>query len=238
MSVQEVISVAFVMGLVGSVHCLGMCGPFAMALPMGNRNNTGRVLGGLIYNGGRIFTYSWLGLILGLAGGYLISPQIQSTVSIAFGVLIGGYLLLPAKVKKSAFHISPGQSFLLRLRKSLARLLYVENNSSLFGIGMLNGLLPCGMIYLALTSSFLAGGALKGSLFMFSFGLGTLPAMVAAVFFGSFLNLQVRTRLRRLVPLFLFFMAALLILRGLNLGIPYLSPALPAAHATAETVCH
>lgn len=225
------------MGLVGSFHCLGMCGPIAMALPMGNRDNSSRLYGGVVYNLGRVFTYSVLGLVLGFAGDYLISPKIQSTVSIVFGALIGIYLLLPSKTR-TMLRISPSQSLLIRLRKQLARFLYIQNNRSLFGIGMLNGLLPCGMIYLALASSFLAGSALKGSLFMALFGLGTFPTMLAAVYFGSFLNQHVRLKLRRLVPIFLFFMAALLVVRGMNLGIPYLSPSLPV-HASAEAViCH
>ena len=237
MNVEQIISMAFVMGLVGSFHCLGMCGPIAMALPMGHRNNGSRLVGGAIYNMGRIFTYSFFGLILGLAGNFLISPEIQNTVSIAFGVFIGIYLLLPSKTKTS-LKIAPSQILLVRLRKQIAKFLYIENNSSLFGIGMLNGLLPCGMIYLALTSSFLAGSAVKGSLFMFSFGLGTFPTMLAAVFFGSFLNQHVRSKLRRLVPIFLFFMAALLIVRGMNLGIPYLSPSLPMHASTEGVSCH
>lgn len=237
MAVEQIISVAFLMGLIGSFHCLGMCGPIAMALPMAHRNNTGRLLGGAIYNLGRVFTYSFLGLMLGFAGNLLISPKIQNIVSITFGALIAVYLLLPSKTK-TVWNIAPNQSLLIRLRKQMAKFLYIDNNSSLFGIGMLNGLLPCGMIYLALTSSFLAGSAVKGSLFMLSFGLGTFPTMLAAVFFGSFVNQHVRSRLRKLIPVFLFFMAALLIVRGMNLGIPYLSPHLPV-HTTPDAVsCH
>jgi sulfite exporter TauE/SafE len=238
MSIEQIISMAVVMGLIGSFHCLGMCGPIAMALPMGHRSNSGRLLGGVIYNLGRVFTYSWLGLVLGMAGDFLISPKIQSTVSIVFGAVIVVYLLLPSNTKRF-LKISPSQNLLIRLRKQLAKFLYIQNNSSLFGIGMLNGLLPCGMIYLALASSFVAGSAVKGSLFMFSFGLGTFPTMLAAVYFGSFLNQHIRARLRRLVPVFLFFMAALLIVRGMNLGIPYISPSLPVGQLQHEAVtCH
>lgn len=238
MGIDQIISMAFLMGLLGSFHCVGMCGPIAMALPMGNRTNNSRLWGGIVYNLGRVFTYAFLGLVLGLAGDFLISPKIQSTVSIAFGLLIGIYLLLPPNTKR-VLKISPSQTLLVRLRKQLARFLYIQNNSSLFGIGLLNGLLPCGMIYLALASSFVAGSALKGSLFMALFGLGTFPMMVAAVYFGSFLNQHIRLKLRKLVPIFLVFMAALLIVRGMNLGIPYLSPSLPGSALHHEAViCH
>lgn len=234
---NQLFSVAFLMGLVGSLHCLGMCGPLAMALPLGSRSTAGRLYGGLLYNLGRIVTYTWLGLVLGLAGGFLITPRVQSAVSVAFGAVILLYLLVPAGIKKSVVKKSPAQGFFLGLHRQMGRLLSAKTNRSFFGIGLLNGLLPCGMIYLALTTSFLTGGVLSGGLFMAAFGAGTLPAMLAAVFFGSYINQQVRLKLRKAVPVFLACMAALLVLRGLNLGIPYLSPLLPQDTA-AEVLCH
>jgi len=238
MDVAQIISIAFVMGLVGSLHCLGMCGPIAMALPMGNRSTAGRLYGGLLYNLGRILTYTWLGLVLGLAGGFLITPKLQSAICIFFGAAILVYLLLPSTIKKTVAGKTPAKGFFLALRKQLGKLLSAQTNSSFFGVGMLNGLLPCGMIYLALTSSFLTGSVVKGSLFMAAFGAGTFPAMLAAVFFGSFFNQQVRLNLRKAVPFFLACMAVLLVLRGLNLGIPYVSPSLPQNAARVEVLCH
>lgn len=238
MGAAQIISLAFVMGLVGSLHCIGMCGPIAMTLPLGNRNRSGRVLGALLYNLGRIVTYSWLGLVLGLAGGFLITPKLQSSISIIFGAAILLYLLLPSAIKKSVSKRTPAQGFFLSLRKQLGKLLTEQTAGSYFGIGMLNGLLPCGMIYLALTSSFLTGNVLKGSLFMASFGAGTFPAMFAVAYFGSFVSQNLRLNLRKAVPLFLACMAALLVLRGMNLGIPYISPSLPIDSAHAEIICH
>lgn len=227
------------MGAVGSLHCIGMCGPLALALPLGNRTPAARLYGGLLYNLGRIVTYSWLGLLLGAAGGLLITPAVQNTVSLVFGSAILLYLLLPASVKKKTAGTSPAAPLFLRLRKALGGLLSQSTNASLFGIGLLNGLLPCGMVYLALTSSFLTGGTLNGALFMAAFGAGTLPAMVAVVFFGSYFNQKIRLSFRKAIPFFLFCMAALLLLRGLNLGIPYISPALPQ-EGTGKTIvnCH
>jgi sulfite exporter TauE/SafE len=238
MSITEIISAGFIMGAVGSLHCIGMCGPLAMALPLGNRSAGGRLTGGVLYNLGRVLTYTWLGLVLGLAGGFLITPKIQSTVSLAFGAAILLYLCLPATVKRSLSKTSNAQGFFMTLRTQLGKLLSTPTNSSLFGIGMLNGLLPCGMIYIALTSSFLTGSSVNGGLFMAAFGLGTVPAMLSAVFFGSFVSQQVRMRLRKTIPVFLACMAALLVLRGLNLGIPYISPALPQEGSNSEVICH
>lgn len=238
MVAAEVISIAFIMGAVGSLHCIGMCGPIAMALPMGNRSPGSRMLGGSIYNLGRITTYSLLGLALGTVGDFLITPKVQSTVSVVFGAGILLYLLLPPQVKKTVSLKGPTQGFFLNLRKHLSKLLSSPSNTSLYSIGLLNGLLPCGMIYLALTTSFLTGSAVNGSLFMAAFGLGTFPAMLAIVFFGSYLNQKVRFSLRKAVPVFLACMAALLVLRGLNLGIPYVSPSLPADATDVVQSCH
>ena len=234
----EVISIAFVMGAVGSLHCIGMCGPIALALPMGHRSSGSRIFGGMVYNLGRITTYSLLGLLLGTVGDFLITPKVQSTVSIVFGASILLYLLLPACLKKILSVNTPAQGFFLGLRKQLGKLLSSPSNTSHYSIGLLNGLLPCGMIYLALTTSFLTGSAINGSLFMAAFGTGTFPAMLAVVFCGSYLNQKVRLNLRKAVPVFLACMAALLVLRGLNLGIPYVSPSLPADTTGVVQSCH
>ena len=238
MEIAEVISAGLIMGVVGSLHCIGMCGPLAMALPMGNRTSGRRLYGGLLYNTGRILTYTWLGLALGLAGDFLVTPKIQSTLSLLFGVAILVYLVLPERLKKNLGHPSTAPGFFIYLRKQLGKMLSSPTNQSIFGIGLLNGLLPCGMIYLALTSSFLTGNILKGGLFMAAFGAGTFPAMLAAVFFGSYLNQHIRLNLRKTIPVFLACMAALLVLRGLNLGIPYISPSLPISSEGTEIICH
>ena len=171
-----IISVAFVMGAVGSLHCIGMCGPIAMALPMGARSRGEKLWGGVAYNMGRIVSYSSLGLALGVIGDFLVTPQIQSTLSIAFGALILLYLFTPSRFRKIVSERSPAHGFFFQLRKLLGKLLSAGSDRSLFGIGLLNGFLPCGMIYLALTSSFLAGSAVNGSLFMASFPPSARPS--------------------------------------------------------------
>ena len=237
MSTAEVISTAFVMGAVGSLHCIGMCGPLALSLPIGHRTGSGRVLGGVLYNLGRVTTYATLGLILGLAGQTLFSSSWQSILSITLGAVIFIYLLIPTRYKASSVFVSATNKPFVKLRTALGRLFHSPKYTSLFSIGVLNGLLPCGMIYLALSSSLLAGTAAKGSLFMAFFGLGTFPAMLGAVFFGSYFNQQVRGQLRKAIPVFLFIMATLLVLRGLNLGIPFISPQLPLSSGEAVQ-CH
>jgi uncharacterized protein len=237
MNITEIISTAFIMGAVGSLHCIGMCGPLALALPLGHRSDAGRLVCGLVYNFGRITTYAAFGFILGLAGEHLFSAQLQSILSISLGALILLYLFIPVKHKASSAIITWANKPFLSLRSALGRLFQSRNYSSVYSIGLLNGLLPCGLVYLAITSSLLTGTAIKGSLFMALFGAGTLPAMLATTYFGSYINQQFRLKLRKAIPVFLFIMATLLVLRGLNLGIPFISPALPASQE-AGIQCH
>lgn len=238
MNYSEVISSALLMGAVGSLHCVGMCGPLALALPLGSRSNGGKIMGGALYNIGRITTYALLGLVLGLAGQTFLSGNAQQILSIVLGAGILLYLLLPVRFKATSAVASAANKPFIKLRGVLASLFQSRAYTSQYLIGVLNGLLPCGLIYMAVTTSFLTGSAIKGSLFMACFGLGTFPAMLAVVFFGQYMNQQVRFRLRKAVPFFLFVMGALLILRGMNLGIPFVSPMLPDVAKAAAVSCH
>ena len=100
-----------------------------------------------------------------------------------------------------------------------------KNYQSVFFIGLVNGLLPCGLVYMALAGAVATTSVVKSSLFMAAFGLGTLPLMWGVSFFGSFINVQTRVIIRRAYPYLMVGMAFLLILRGLGLDIPFLSPA-------------
>lgn len=238
MTTFEIITSAFIMGAVGSLHCVGMCGPLALALPLGHRSNTGRVVGGMLYNLGRITTYSLLGLVLGLAGQTFMSGKAQQVFSIVLGGGILLYLLVPVKLKATSAVSAAANKPFMQLRQALASLFRSRAYTSHYLVGVLNGLLPCGLIYMAITTSFLAGSALEGSLFMASFGFGTFPAMLAVVFFGNLANQQVRLQLRKAVPVFLGVMGVLLILRGMNLGIPFVSPELPEVAKAGAVSCH
>lgn len=230
----EVIGSAFIMGLAGSLHCIGMCGPLALSLPVSHINNFSRISGGAIYNTGRILSYALLGLIFGSVGNLIIATQWQSSLSLALGIIILLYLLIPKKYLHLSATNKLNKPFLL-LRYQLGKLFQSKKQSSLFTIGILNGFLPCGMIYLALSSATITANPITGGMFMLFFGLGTFPVMFATVVVGNYLNQNVRLKIRKAVPVMLFFMAVLLILRGMELGIPFVSP----AFANTETIsCH
>lgn len=234
--ITDLIGSAFVMGLAGSLHCVGMCGPLALSLPVSHKNDLARIGGGLIYNSGRIISYSSMGLLFGAVGNFIIATEWQSVLSIALGAIILIYLFIPKKyfIQTSVSgHFSPVNYFakpFMVLRLQLGKLFHSKKLSSLFFIGILNGFLPCGLVYLALTSSIISATSVNGGLFMLFFGLGTFPMMFATVFIGNYLNQSLRQKIQRAIPAMLFFMAVLLILRGMNLGIPFISPGLGAGH--------
>ena len=219
----ELIGSAFVMGLAGSLHCIGMCGPLALSLSVSHNSNLSRISGGLIYNSGRILSYTGMGLIFGSIGNLIIAAKWQSDLSIALGIIVLLYLFIPKKYLHFSTATTLGKPF-LSLRQQLGKLFQSKKLSSSFFIGALNGFLPCGLVYLALTSSIISASPINGGVFMMFFGLGTFPMMFATVLMGNYLNQSLRKKINKAVPALLFFMAVLLILRGMNLGIPFISP--------------
>jgi sulfite exporter TauE/SafE len=207
-----------------------MCGPLALALPAVGRARTGFVTGRLIYNLGRLVTYCWLGLIFGVVGRTLVLAGIQRWVSISLGLAL---LFGLASSRKLALW-RPVTTLLARLKFRMAGLLRERSLSSLAILGMLNGLLPCGLVYVACAGAIATGSILSGVLYMSVFGLGTIPMMLAIGLCGRLLPLSVRLHLRKAVPASVCLLASLLILRGLSLGIPYVSPDL----SSAAVCCH
>lgn len=211
---------AFSLGLLGSFHCLGMCGPIAFALPV--KNN--RLLSAVLYNLGRIITYSTFGLLFGIIGQGLKTATTQQFLSIAFGMLLIVGTLLPTPFL-NRFRISGYFTKAVhQLKTTLSKFIQQKGTFSLLVIGLLNGLLPCGLVYAAIGGSIATGDVYNGVLFMASFGLGTFPMMFAAIFFSNFISIKFRNTVRKILPVLLIIMGLQLIVRGLNLNIPYLSP--------------
>lgn len=239
--------VPFILGLISSLHCVGMCGPIAMMLPLTRSSSIADakpgfavlnpIVGAVLYNLGRVTTYAVFGLAFGMLGKSFAWFGWQQKLSIAMGTLILFVLLLPGLLLHNSGWTKPINKFMGRVRQQLGRLLFNGNPGSLYGIGILNGLLPCGMVYLAIAGAITAGDPLKGSAFMALFGLGTLPAMLGVSFFGSKIKASFSTGAVKLFPALMAVMAVLLILRGLNLDIPYVSPALHLTHSSPMD-CH
>ena len=215
---------AFILGALGSIHCVGMCGPIALSLPVVNKGKNSKFISVFLYNSGRVITYSFFGLLFGIIGRTFALFGYQQWLSIGLGAIIILFLLLPAKSKVFE-RTNLVVHFFYKVRAALAKLFAQRNYKSLFFIGLLNGLLPCGLVYMSVAGAVATASVIKSSLFMASFGLGTFPMMLSASFFGSFINMTARQKIRAAYPYLMFLIACLLIIRGLGLGIPYLSPA-------------
>ena len=222
---MEIIA-ALSIGFLGSFHCIGMCGPIALALPLPKSSNVTFILGRIIYNLGRVISYAVMGFIFGWLGQKISLWGFQQFLSIILGAAIVLYIFLPAKAKDSVLSFSPIQKVVTPLKTSIGKLFMQKSLPSFLLIGVLNGFLPCGFVYMGLAGAIAVANPVTGMLVMTFFGLGTFPAMFAASVFGKFINTNLRQKLRRLTPVFAILFALIFIFRGLSLGIPYLSPKL------------
>ncbi len=212
----------FLIGFLGSVHCIGMCGPIALMIPT-SKNPVQKFFQIISYNGGRVLTYSLFGLFFGLLGESFRIMEIQQYVSIVVGVL----LIIIVLGTLFSFHKGANKANKLvtklfnPVKKKLGQYIGKERKN-LLSLGILNGFLPCGLIYFALAAS-LTAESISGSIgFMAMFGLGTIPAMMVFMYFKSAINNKINVG--KLVPYMLLIMGFMLVIRGMNLGIPYLSP--------------
>jgi sulfite exporter TauE/SafE len=224
---------AFLLGLVGSAHCAGMCGPLALALPHRGRGAGSFLAGRLLYNLGRIVTYAVMGAVFGTIGQGVALAGVQRWVSLGLGaaILIG---LCVSPRFAGAIPVARGVS---RLKAALGKLLQQRAMPAMLGIGMLNGLLPCGLVYAAGAAATATGNMVSGAQYMIAFGLGTLPMLLAISLLGTRLQLALRFKVQRLIPVTLAIVGLLLVLRGMELGIPYISPQLSAQPGAAGR-CH
>ena len=211
------------LGFASGFHCLGMCGPIALSLGLSKKQQVNFHLQNLTYQFGRILTYSFLGAIVGIVGEGFQLAGFQKYISILAGILLITMALFSFGGDFTS-KIPAISNALLKVKINLGKLLRKTDYSSRFLTGVLNGFLPCGMVYMALTASLATGGIWQSSTFMVFFGLGTFPFMFAAVLFGNILNATVRNKILKIVPVFMLILGALFILRGMELGIPYISP--------------
>ncbi len=228
---------AFVFGLLGSFHCIGMCGPIALALPIHHYKGWQKPLGSFSYNAGRIFTYALLGTILGFIGQIFRIAQIQQILSIVMGIVILLAVIIPFIFKSRPTFYNPFYSLIGQLKALFGKQLKKRSFSSLFGVGLLNGLLPCGMVYLAMAGALATTTPVNGAIYMAAFGLGTLPVMFTVPLLGNFMPLSWRNAVRKAVPAVVIIFGLLFILRGMNLGIPYVSPHVSEGNQSIEA-CH
>ncbi|ADB39564.1 sulfite exporter TauE/SafE family protein [Spirosoma linguale] len=207
------LTTALLTGLAGSLHCIGMCGPLAMALPVGRLPVGQRALARGLYHLGRLSAYSLLGIIVGSLGQGLLLTGLQRPVSIGAGILLLVWVV-SARTFPNWVQTSP---LTRRLTAPLAQLLRQPTLQHITGLGFLNGLLPCGSVYVALAGALAAPTLLNGGLYMLVFGLGTVPAMLSLTMALTHLTPRLRQRFGKALPLATVLLAVLLIVRGIGL---------------------
>lgn len=231
-----ILAIGISIGFLGSFHCVGMCGPIALSLPILHESKGKRLLLIALYNLGRASTYALLGGIFGFIGNQFFLTGYQQIFSIAIGIfilviLVGGRFVNMENIFFKGFH--------QKVQRLLSKYLFGKKSSQHFYfIGIINGLLPCGLVYLAVVSAASTGSVLNGVILMFAFGLGTFPLMFSIMVLGRAISFEAKNKMRKAMPFFIGITACLLILRGMNLGIPFVSPAFEKMGDKVAISCH
>lgn len=227
----------FIFGLLSSFHCIGMCGPIALMLPVDRANKQKQFFQIFSYHFGRIFTYSFFGFLFGLIGKGISLSGFQQQLSIFAGVFIILITLLPHLLKKMK-RSNKISSLLLKIKSSLGQELKRKGNDTFFIIGFLNGFLPCGLLYMAIIGALATTDVYNGIFYMVLFGLGTVPLMTAFIYLGNFTKSNWKPVINKVIPIALVCIGVLFVLRGLELGIPFVSPQPILELANASQSCY
>ena len=229
---------AFIFGLISSFHCGGMCGPIAMMLPVDRNNEAKKVTQIITYHIGKLTAYGILGLVFGLLGKSFYLAGMQQQLSIIVGVLMIVVALVPEKVFAKYNFSKPVYKIISKVKSSLGQQFKNKSYKSLFTIGLLNGFLPCGMVYVAIFGAIAMQSVSLGVLYMLLFGIGTIPMLTAVIYISNVLSFSFRGTLQKIIPVVAVVIGMLFIIRGLGLDIPYLSPSNMSLFVQSEANCH
>ena len=229
---------AFIFGLISSFHCVGMCGPIAMMLPVDRNNEAKKVTQIITYHIGKLTAYGILGLVFGLLGKSFYLAGMQQQLSIIVGVLMIVVALVPEKVFAKYNFSKPVYKIISKVKSNLGQQFKNKSYKSLFTIGLLNGFLPCGMVYVAIFGAIAMQSVSLGVLYMLLFGIGTIPMLTAVIYISNVLSFSFRGTLQKIIPVVAVVIGMLFIIRGLGLDIPYLSPSNMSLFVQSEANCH
>lgn len=229
---------AIIFGLISSLHCIGMCGPIAMMLPVDHKNPSKKALQILIYHLGRLTSYGILGLAFGLLGRGFYMAGIQQQLSIAVGVGMIVIAIVPEKVLAQYNFSKPVYRLITKIKSSLGTQFKRKTPDAFFSIGLFNGLLPCGLVYAALFGAIAMQNVGLSISYMVLYGLGTIPMMSAVVYVSSLLSMPFRSKLQKAVPIVTVVIGVLFVLRGMGLDIAYISPSNMNLFVQANANCH
>lgn len=215
---------ALIFGLAGGFHCVGMCGPIAFIIPINRSSNSSLIFQTFLYHFGRILSYSIIGFVFGAIGKGLFLAGFQQRLSILMGILMIIIILVPVSIFNKYNFSKPLYKLINIVKHKLGLYLKKKSNRAIFSVGFFNGFLPCGLVYIALIGAISTGNSIQGALYMAFFGLGTVPLMTSAILLGNFVSISIRKKIQKVIPVFVVIIGILFILRGMGLGIPYISP--------------
>ncbi len=226
--------IGFTIGFVGSWHCVGMCGPLAMALPYRTSHFGTRLLKSLMYSLGRTITYVLIGLLLAILGEGFTLAGFQRSLSLLVGLILIAIVVFPSINQRLELSVSKTQLGRF-VRKRIAHLYQSRRADTFFFVGLLNGLLPCGLVYMAAFAALGSADRLTGAMMMAGFGLGTIPLMT------SFTVLPLREWLSRfrgikLTNVLMLLTGAIMIIRATTIEFPDV-PVMGAFNPSQLTIC-
>lgn len=224
------------MGFMGSMHCIGMCGPLVMSIHKSGGAHKPNPIYQLAYHIGKILSYVLIGIIFGALGQTFNLFLSQQKLSIAVGISFILFFIF-SKINSSSLSSSL-TSKILPVTRFFSQLVEGKSILKLFFTGIGNGFLPCGFVYAAAAASIATGQILDSALFMIGFGIGTIPALTSVIYFFRLLPERAKTFFNSIYHYLLVIVGILLILRGLNLGIPYISPAYDVEKEEVHGCCH
>ncbi len=228
-------TMALLMGFTGSLHCAGMCGPIVWIMPFQGFQGFKKFVALGLYHAGRISVYAALAIVVHSFRD-IFDPKVQQYLSMFLGgilLVVGILSFVPNHVVKMKL---PWAGY---VKKRLGIIISRPGLSTLVTAGILNGLLPCGLVYMALSASLVASSAGQAAAMMYVFGLGTLPMLVSITLLKKRLSFLRTNHIRKFVPVVVFSFGCLFMLRGMNLGIPYLSPKVAVVgHEIKSCCCH
>lgn len=209
---------ALLIGFLGGFHCVVMCGPLVLYLR--HKRNTYGIPEFVLHQFGRLLGYAILGGIAGWVGFGFSLVSLHRYVSILLGVL----LLYSSLSTLFSFPYFLSLNHLFKVNSRIGSLFGRLSTTSIVSLGLLNALLPCGLVYTALAASTALFDPIKSMLFMGLFGLGTVPALVLSYSISTSTFIAKQKRFRVVLPITTALVGVLLILRGLTIGIPFVSP--------------
>lgn len=224
---------AIVLGLSGSLHCVGMCGALVTGLPFSVFSGSKKTAAVTLYFAAKALGYGILGLLLGSIGSGVKFVILQRGLSIVAGLVLLAIVIFPAIKNKI-----PQSHALQRVLNQQYQQIFKNPSMRAFaGLGLLNAFLPCGLVYTAAAAALATGNPISGFVFMYVFGISSSPLLIALIVFEGRLQSKYRQYMNKVSYGLSLMVGLLLLLRGLNMGIPYLSPNFTTVDGQVQSSC-